>query len=232
MRLKGHRARPPNTKAERRPTAENARHRPQSLRCGPSGDSRRGGRSPRLCGRTVRERCPSHGASHVWCLSRTPSACACRLLQVAIPMEQWPVRGVSSPPWCSRHAMIDVQPVSGVERVSARGPAPVLSLQESRDSRGDARLVCTPATPGDVLAIVGAAPPVHVHVPLHRRLAVATPSCPTGSRPAVPWPVFAPPVLLVAPCQPLGRLATPDPRPAWWAPRCVHRLDRLVTTDR
>jgi hypothetical protein len=128
--------------------------------------------------------------------------------------------------------MIDFQHVSGFERVSASCTSPVLSLQESRDSRGDARMVCTPATPVDFIAIVGAAPPVHVHVPLNRRLAVETQSFPTGSRHEVPRPVFAPPVLLVAPLQTLVRMATPDPRPEWLAPLFVHLLARLVTTDR
>jgi hypothetical protein len=147
-------------------------------------------------------------------------------------MEPLPGRGVISPPLCARKEMIDFPHVSGVERVSASGTSPVLSLQESRDSRGDARMVCTPATPVDVIAIGGAAPPLPVHVPLHRRLAVDTPSFPTGSRPAVPLPVFAPPGLRVAPCQTRVRMATPDPRPEWLAPLFVPRLARRGPTDR
>jgi hypothetical protein len=93
-------------------------------------------------------------------------------------------------------------------------------------------MVCTPATPVNCSAIVGAAPPWPFHVPLNRRLAVDTQSFPTGSRHNVPLPVFVPPGLLVAPCQTLGRLATPAPRPEVLAPRFVPRLARLVTTDR
>ena len=187
--------------------------------------------SPRLCCRTVRESFPSHGYSNVWCLSRTPSAGACRLLQVAIPMSPWSVRGVSLPPLCSRHEMIDFQHVSGFERGSASCTSPVWSLQESRDSRGDARTVCTPATPVACLALGGAAPPVHVPVPRNRRLAGETQSFPTGSRPEVRLPVVAPPVLLGAPCQTRGRMAKPAPRPEWLAQLFVHLLERLVTTD-
>jgi hypothetical protein len=195
------------------------------------GYSRRGERSPRLCCRTVRESCPSHGSSTVWCLSRTPLAFACRLLHVAIPMSQLPVREGISPPLCARDAMIDFQPVSGFERVSAICTSAVLSLQESRDSPGDSGMVCTPATPGDCIAIVGAAPPLHVHVPLNRRLGVATQPLPTGARQAVPLPILAPPVLLVAPLQRLVRMTTPAPRAEWWAQLFVHRLERRVTPD-
>jgi hypothetical protein len=181
---------------------------------------------------TVRDRFPSHGSSHVWCLSRTPSACACRRRHVAIPMEQLPGRGGIPPPLFARDARIDFQHVSGFKRVAARCTSPVLSLQESRDSPGDARMMCTSTTPVECIAIVGAAPPLHFDVPLHRRLGVETQALPTGSRPEVPLSVLAPPGLLVAPFQTLVRMARPDPRSELVAQLCVHLLERLVTTDR
>ena len=147
-------------------------------------------------------------------------------------MDQWPVRGVLSPLVLSRDERIDFPHVSGVARGSAVCTSPVWSLQESCDSPGDAGVVCTPATPVAVLAIVGAAPPWPVDVPRQRRLGVEPSSLPTGSRRDVPRPLLAPPVVRVAPWPGLVRMAQPDPRAALWAPLCVHRLARLVTTDR
>src|SRR5918996_4417788 len=61
-----------------------------------------------------------------------------------------------SPLW-SRHAVLACQHVAGCEGRATRWTSPVLSLQASRDARGDARMGGPPATPVDCLAIVGAA---------------------------------------------------------------------------
>jgi len=114
--------------------------------------------------------------------------------------------------------MLDVPHGFGLDGVAARCPSPVLSRQESGDSPGDSGVVCTPATPGDCLAIVGAAPPLHVDVPRHRHLGVDASSLPRGSRLAVPRPRLAPPVLLVAPWQGRARRAKPAPRAELLAP--------------
>jgi hypothetical protein len=147
-------------------------------------------------------------------------------------MSQWPGRGVISPPVCSRAEMIAFQHGSGFARVSAVGTSPVWSLQESGDSPGDSRVVCTPATPVDGIALVGAAPPLHVAVPLHQRLGVAPAALPTGLRRDAPRPFRAPPGCLVAPGPGLVRMAQPAPRAALWAPLFVHLRERLVTPDR
>jgi hypothetical protein len=93
-------------------------------------------------------------------------------------------------------------------------------------------MVCTSTAPIDLIAIVGTAPPLHFDVPLNRRLGVAPPPLATGSRHAVPPPVFAAPVPLVAPFQALIRLAKPDPRAQLLTQLFVHLRKRLVTTDR
>ena len=104
----------------------------------PSGYSRGGDRSPRLCCNTVHGSFPSRGSSHVWCWSRTPSAVACCLVHGVIPRPPWPVRGVISSALWLPAAMLDFLNVCGCERVSALGTSPGLSSQESCDSRRDA----------------------------------------------------------------------------------------------
>ena len=68
-------------------------------------------------------------------------------------------------------------------------------------------MVCTSTAPIDLIVIVGTAKLLHVYVPLNQRLGMEPPPCATSSRYEVPPPVFAAPVLLVAPLQALVWMA-------------------------
>ena len=114
---------------ELRPTGENTGNNPKSLRCGPSGYSRRGNRSPRLCFRTVRASFPAHGSSRVWCLSRIPSAVFSRLCIVAVSMEELPVVVRILPAVFFGNDVIFFQHVSHLIVQSASGTLSLLSLE-------------------------------------------------------------------------------------------------------
>ena len=174
----------------------------------------------------------SHGSSHVWCVSGTPSTRARRCLHVALPVPPWPVRVRLAPtdgPWDD---VVHFQHVAELQRRSAVAALPRLPLQPRGHARGDARIMPLSCAPLPLIAIVGTPSRLHLDVATNRPLRVEREAPPTAPRHAVDPSARLPPILLTGPCTRLVRLAKPAPRPQVVAQRCVHCLARVAATDR
>ena len=127
----------PNAPGELRPTGENPRNSPKSLRCGPSGYSRRGDRSPRLCFKTVLAGFLAHGSSVIRPLSWAPFRWLRRLSLVHVqtasvirPLSWAPFRACDLH-FCASPSRVIPPSLNGVLTASAARLVPTTYLSPS-----------------------------------------------------------------------------------------------------
>jgi hypothetical protein len=180
----------------------------------PSGYSRRGDRSPRLCCKTVRATFAAHGFSRVWRVARAPATLLRRFLHVALPMEHLPVGRCIAAALGAGKEVVDVSPVAHLPAGSARPAAPLWLLQQSRRAWLDGRAVAEARAPGAFIAIVGRTSSLSLHVAPARRGGVTVYAWAAGSRPEVERAVFPSPIAGLAPLPTRVQMATPHPRPS------------------